>query len=227
MFSSITSSADRTAPPPQPVPFPAGLSLVKRLKVGETLFIEGEEARFCYLIVSGVVKEFTTLDDGQREISDFYAEGDIVGVSGHKRHMQTAEAVTEASVRRVPQDVLLRNPQNSAELSSYVMGLLVRRIDRSRQRAVMISRKSAHERLAGFLLMLAAESGQSEIAISMSRQDIADYLGLTIETVCRILTDLRKSGAILMPRARLFSIADSDLLKNAAGPDLVMRDTQN
>jgi CRP-like cAMP-binding protein len=216
-FSSIQSRSEE----PQwgsGLPSLAAAAVVRRLKHGETLCAEGEQSRYCYEIVQGVMKEYTTLENGQREISDFYWVGDIVGIGARAEQAQTIEAVTDCAVRCIPQDMLHRNARTSPEAHVHLMGILFRRLDRSRARAMLISRKRAGERVAEFLRNLAMTQGTvANVKIVMSRQDIADYLGLTIETVCRSMTELKNSGAIAMPTARTFTVVDHGALAHAAG----------
>lgn len=193
----------------------AQATLTRKLKAGEILFVEGEPVRYYYQVVTGVMKEYSVCVDGQREISDFYAEGDFVGVCVHDEHTQTAEAVTSCSLRCLPPNTLLRRigaagPQESGLL----VELLVGRLDRCRERSVLISRRNADQRVAGFLRFLARNARDPRaISIPMSRQDIADYLGLTVETVCRTITQFKRCGAIAMSTARTFVILDEAALE--------------
>ncbi|MFN0023677.1 MAG: helix-turn-helix domain-containing protein [Parvularculaceae bacterium] len=193
-------------------------TIVRKLKAGETLFVEGEPARYCYEVVSGVMKEYCTLEDGQREISDFYSAGDFVGVCGHDEQTQTAEAVTHCLLRCIPLDALLGRPGFELDGPPKLVDVLVSRLDRSRERSTLISRRNAEQRVAGFLRFLSRRSADAQtISIPMSRQDIGDYLGLTIETVCRTLTEFKRSGVIVMPTARSFVIQDEAALDAAEG----------
>ena len=186
----------------------AGASL-KTLRAGETLFVEGDRAPFCYQVVSGVIKEYNTLEDGRRQVADFYSVGDLFGFSEAKHHLCSAEAVTDCTVRCYPKDAYLRAISSSPELSYQFLGALMSRLHRTRERMIVLGRMSAAQRVAAFLLRLSAEQQTLHgVTFLMSRQDIADHLGLTIETVCRILTSFKKSRLIEMKTARLFDVLD-------------------
>lgn len=198
----------------------ANVGLIRRLKAGETLIAEGETTRYCYRVVNGVVKEFNTLRDGQRQITDFYGPGELVGICDPALQRQSVEAVSECAVQCISRDALLRAAGASSEMSQLLIDLLLDRLDRAQMRTIAIARRSASERVAVFLLRMAEDQGRSVgVSLPMSRQDIADHLGLTIETVCRSLTDIKKSGAISMSSARTFTIRDRAALEAVANAE--------
>lgn len=193
------------------------LACVRHLKPGETLYVESESAGFCYQILSGVMKEYNTLEDGRRQVAEFYAEGAMLGLSAEADHLHTAEAVTPCAVRCFPREAFIQAAAGSTQLSQALLAETLMRLDRARERMVMIGRMSAMQRVASFLLRLSADQDvRDDISIFMSRQDIADHLGLTIETVCRTLTELKKIKAIVMASARVFSIAGDGVLEDIA-----------
>ncbi len=193
-------------------------AVVRRLTPGETLVAEGENARYCYQILSGVVKEYNTLEDGVRQITDFYGAGEYVGFAGAAEQRQTVEAVTECSVRCISRDALARAVATSTQMSGALIDLLLNRLDRAQERIIAIARKTAGQRVAAFLVRMLEEQGRSDFAaLPMSRQDIADHLGLTIETVCRSFTDFKEEGVISMPTFRRIVIEDLSALFAAAG----------
>ncbi len=195
----------------------AASASVKRIKAGETLYVEGDDAPFCYQMISGVAKEYNTLEDGRRQVADFYGVGELFGISELTEQLHTAEAITDCAVRCFPREKFLRAVETNPVLSHRFVGALMTRLHRSRERMVMLGRMNAVQRTASFLLRLAEEQEKAtDIQFLMSRQDIADHLGLTIETVCRTLTELKKKGLILMPVARLFSILDEEGLEGIA-----------
>lgn len=194
----------------------AASACVKKIKAGETLHMEGDPAPFFYQIVSGVIKEYNTLEDGRRQITEFYEVGDIFGLTDDQEHLYTAEAVTDSVVRYFPHDSLMR-ACNSPALSRRLLLLFISRLNRSCERMIMLGRMSASQRVALFLRRLAGEmEDRGEISLPMSRQDIADHLGLTTETVCRSLTELKRKGVIEMPSARRFSVRDPNRLQEVS-----------
>ena len=191
--------------------------VVRYAAAGEALYIEGENAPYCYLLVSGVMKEYNTLDDGRRQVADFYNAGELFGISERETHLHTGEAVTPCVVRCFPREKFLAAVAASPQTSEYFLRTLMQRLHRARERIVMLGRMSALQRVAVFLQRLAAEQGaRRDILLVMSRQDMADHLGLTIETVCRALSDLKRRGVIEMPVARTCTIIDDDAFDSIA-----------
>lgn len=189
---------------------------IKRLKAGETLHVEGDPALFCYQVIGGVIKEYNTLEDGRRQIADFYGMGEIFGISEHDVHLHTAEAISESTVRCFPREALERASSTQGTPRVF-FDALVSSLHRARERMIMLGRMSASQRVAAFLMRRAEEQGTpGHTELPMSRQDIADHLGLTIETVCRSLTEMKKQGLISMPTARQFAIADKGGLEEVA-----------
>ena len=196
----------------------ANVGLVRRLRPGDTLIAEGEVSRFCYKIDSGVVREYDTLEDGQRQITDFFSAGDIVGFENAEGQRHGVEAVSDCVIRCAPKDALYRVAMSSAGSSRLTVDFLLERISRTERRMIMITRKSASERVSAFLLRIWKDQGCApRTFLAMSRQDIADHLALTIETVCRSLTSLRRKGVIAMPSARYFTVCDEERLIKCAG----------
>ncbi len=195
----------------------AAAAIVRRVKAGETLYVEGDPAPYCYQIVSGVVKEYNTLEDGRRQVADFYGVGELFGISELDEQLHTAETITECAIRSYPRDTFMQAVASSPALSQHFLDTLMMRLHRARERIIMLGRMSAMQRVTSFLLRLSAEQNTlSDVRLMMSRQDMADHLGLTIETVCRALTDLKKRGLIVMPAARLFTIPDESTLDDIA-----------
>lgn len=195
----------------------AASASVRRLSAGETLYVEGDPAPFCYQVVDGVMKEYNTLEDGRRQVADFYGLGELFGISEMDEHLHTAEAITDCAVRCYPRDAYLKAIAASPELSQQFLDTLMMRLHRARERIIMLGRMSAIQRVSTFLLRLSSEQDTTDdIRFVMSRQDIADHLGLTIETVCRVITELKKKRIIEMQSARLFSVPAVDALDDAA-----------
>lgn len=198
---------------PRSAAAPSNIANVIRFKAGETLYVEGDDAPFCYQVVSGVVKEYNTLEDGRRQVADFYGPGELFGISELNEQLHTAEAITDCAVRCYPRGQFLKEVAEAPELSHKFLETLMTRLHRSRERMIMLGRMSALQRVAAFLLRLSEDQqATSNIRFLMSRQDIADHLGLTIETVCRGLTEMKRRGVVIFETARLFSIPDADML---------------
>jgi CRP/FNR family transcriptional regulator, nitrogen fixation regulation protein len=163
---------------------------------------EDEPAEYLYRVMTGVVRTYRMLDDGRRQIVAFYLPGDIFGVEAGDVHLSSAEAVTESQVLAVKRSRVLARAEYQKDLSNQLWILMAQELQRVQQHSFVLI-KSAEERVAGFLLEMAGRtSGSMAIDLLMSRQDIADYLGLTIETVSRTITHLVQSDVIALETSR-------------------------
>jgi CRP/FNR family nitrogen fixation transcriptional regulator len=162
--------------------------------------------------VSGAVRTSKLLSDGRRQIDAFHLPGDIFGLEAGEEHRFSAEALGDATViayRRCSLDTLA---SSDADFARQVVAAMMRSLQRAQDHMLLLGRKSAVEKIATFLLDLAERSPcAGAIQLPMSRTDIADHLGLTIETVSRCLTQLERQGVIELPAHRR-----SIVLKNKA-----------
>jgi CRP/FNR family transcriptional regulator, nitrogen fixation regulation protein len=166
------------------------------------IYGENEPADYLYKVISGTVRTYKVLSDGRRQIGAFYLPGDVFGFETGEAHSFSAEAISDTKVlvirRNAVTALAARDHAVACELLAITAGELARA-----QAHVMLLIKTAQERVAGFLLEMADRAaGPHEVDLPMSRQDIADYLGLTIETVSRTLTQLENSAAIALPTSR-------------------------
>ncbi len=171
------------------------------LSIGQPLFFEGDEAKHVFEVVEGVLRIFRIVSDGRRVITGFLYAGDIVGFSLKDLYPYTAEAIAATKIRRLPrvwfEDAVAESDDLRPELFSRVCDEMAAAQDQ----LVLLSSKTAEERLCTFLLKhlrrsRAAGSSCATIDLPMSRQDMADYLGLTIETVSRTITKLISKGVV-------------------------------
>jgi CRP/FNR family transcriptional regulator len=177
------------------------------IKRGHPLFSAGDPADSVFLIVAGVVRTSMMFPDGRRQIIGFHEAGDVLGLTFTEQHSLSAEAVNATQLLTINrvwlQGVLSLEPH----LCLSLIPLASRSMDAARRHLVLLGRMTARERLCTFLLeRLKGEAGKVELP--MSRSDIADYLGLTIETVSRTITQLRIDGVIRAAAAREVRIAD-------------------
>jgi CRP-like cAMP-binding protein len=176
------------------------------------IYGENEPADYFYKVVSGSVRTYKIFDDGRRQIGGFYFPGDMFGLESGDTHQFSAEAIENCVVLLVKRNALValaeRDGVVARQLWSFTAGEL------QRVRAHMLSLiKSAEERVACFLLEMADRLSATEtLQLPMSRQDIADYLGLTIETVSRTLTNLEAKAAIALPMSRRILLRDRKAL---------------
>jgi CRP-like cAMP-binding protein len=166
------------------------------------IYGENEPAEYLYKVVSGSIRTYRVLNDGRRQIGAFYLPGDFFGLEFGEEHSFSAEAIAECKVMVIKRSALLALAGRSHDISRQLWTLTAAELQRA-QSHIMLLIKTAQERVAGFLLEMAARApGGNTVDLPMSRQDIADYLGLTIETVSRTLTQLENSAAIAVPTSR-------------------------
>lgn len=166
------------------------------------IYGENEPADYLYKVVSGAVRSYKVLVDGRRQIGGFYLPGDIFGLETGEEHTFSAEAITDCRIVVIKRSALVALAARDNEMARQMWELTARELQRAQGRMLVLI-KSAQERVAGFLLEMAARAADGgAVELPMSRQDIADYLGLTIETVSRTLTQLEKSAAIELPSSR-------------------------
>jgi CRP-like cAMP-binding protein len=165
---------------------------------------EDEAADRLYKVISGTVCTYKVLSDGRRQIGGFYLPGDIFGLESAEGHTLAAETITNAKVLVIRKSVLTALASRNAALTSRLLLLTARELARVQDRVLLLSSKSAQERVVGFLLEMSkrGSSTANSVELPMSRQDIADYLGLTIETVSRTLWALENCGTIEISRRR-------------------------
>jgi len=148
------------------------------------------------------VRTYRMLDDGRRQVVAFYLPGDIFGVEAGDVHLSSAEAISEAQVLVVKRSAVMVRAEHERDLAKQLWTLTIRELQRVHQHSLALI-KNAEERVAGFLLEMAGRcAGSTAIELPMSRQDIADYLGLTIETVSRTFTQFVQSGFIALETSR-------------------------
>jgi CRP-like cAMP-binding protein len=168
----------------------------------EEIYGEGESAEYLYKVKFGCVRTYKVLNDGRRQIGSFYLPGDTFGLEAGQEHTSSAEASVASEVIIVKRSILNSRASGDSTLARRLLDLTVVELQRA-QNHVLLLIKSAQERVAAFLLDLAKrEDSGNEIQVPMSRQEIADYLGLTIETVSRTLTQLENASAIALPTSR-------------------------
>jgi CRP/FNR family nitrogen fixation transcriptional regulator len=187
---------------------------VRAYRKDEEIFSEGDRAAFFYKVVSGAVRTSKLLSDGRRQIDAFHLAGDIFGIETGDEYRFSAEAVGDAVViayRRCGLETLAANDSQFAQ--QFVKGMM-RSLERAQDHMLLLGRKTAMEKIATFLLDMADRVSDDDGAIDlpMSRADIADHLGLTIETVSRSLTQLERDAVIQLPATRRVVLSDKAAL---------------
>jgi CRP/FNR family nitrogen fixation transcriptional regulator len=175
----------------------------------------GTSARWFYVLISGVVRTCRFLSDGTRQIEAFYVAGEIFGLEEIGEHRLTAEAVCDCAVIALRRDGIERGQKAELGLANRMLDYAMRHLGQAREHAMLLGRRGALQRLAAFLLETAARQDDADvIALSMPRQDIVDYLGMTIETVSRSFSQLERDGLIGLPAARRIAIKDREALED-------------
>jgi CRP/FNR family nitrogen fixation transcriptional regulator len=163
---------------------------------------EGEPAEYLYRVVSGAVRTSKILADGRRQIGGFYLSGDIFGLDAGEVHHFSAEAICDSSIAIIKRSTLAALAGRETSVARQLWILTAHELERVQEHTVLLIR-SAQERVACFLLEMAERLHASDaVELPMSRHDIADYLGLTIETVSRTLAQLQSNATIALPRSR-------------------------
>jgi CRP/FNR family transcriptional regulator, anaerobic regulatory protein len=195
------------------------ISSLHRKAPGEVLFAEGDEADAFYEVVRGTVRLYKLLPDGRRLITGFLSAGHLLGLALTGDCAYTAEAVTEVTVCRYKRAAFERLVDEVPGLARRVLAVTSDELRAAQERMLLLGRKSATEKVASFLVLMAAQDAgeeAEEVTVPMTRSDIADYLGLTIETVSRTLSKLKQEGVIALPTATRIEIRDRDRLEDLA-----------
>lgn len=199
-------------------------AIMSRVKFepGRSIFDEGAPAEGVYTVTAGAVKVFKLLADGRRQVTGFLFPGDFLGLTHDDRYAYGAEVMTATSLCRFPRRGLEALLAEMPALEHRLLDMASHELAAAQDQMLLLGRKSARERLASFLLMLSegqARRGEerSPVSLPMSRADIADYLGLTSETVSRTFTQLKTQGLLQLPGEKEVSLVRPDALRSAAG----------
>jgi CRP-like cAMP-binding protein len=177
------------------------------------IYGENEPADYLYKVVSGTVRTYKVLVDGRRQIGAFYLPGDMFGLETGNEHTFSAEAISDCKIIVIKRSVVLALAARDNEVARQMWELTARELHRVQEHSLVLI-KSAEERVAGFLLEMAERgAGDGTVELPMSRQDIADYLGLTIETISRTLKHLEDAAAIEMAKRRSILLRNHSALR--------------
>ncbi|MBI5939442.1 MAG: helix-turn-helix domain-containing protein [Caulobacterales bacterium] len=208
---SITATA-RTAS--------AAIDAIERLGVRETfakdeeIYGQAEPVQRVYRVIHGAVRTTRLLSDGRRQVGEFYFPGDVFGLETGPDHRYSAEALCDCEVLSMKRSAV-REDVAAADLQRMIWDATIRELDRTQEHVLMLGRKTACERVASFLLDIVGRNGGAG-DLPMSRQDMADYLGLTIETVSRMLSQLQSSAVVEFDALRHFRIRNPQAIARLA-----------
>jgi CRP/FNR family nitrogen fixation transcriptional regulator len=189
----------------------AGAGVRMSFARGEEIYAQAEEADLIYEVLSGAVRTSRLLSDGRRQIGDFYYSGDLLGLEVSAEHRFSAEALIDSVVlvarRERLSSTLGTEPAHRLEVQA-----LAAELTRVQNHLSVLGCKTACERVASFLLDAADRNHTDRVDLPMGRQDIADFLGLTIETVSRMVSQLQVAGVVEFKTCRTFTIRNRSAL---------------
>ncbi|MGV8959071.1 MAG: Crp/Fnr family transcriptional regulator [Stenotrophomonas sp.] len=194
------------------------ITVSQPLPTGATLARAGELRTHVYTLTDGALRLVRTLADGRRQVSGFVLPGDYLGLSSSDSHRYDIEAIADSRVCRVPLAQMKDLRQRFPHLERKLLQRACQELDAAQDNALALARLQPAEKLADFLLRLAAREAQqrqasNRVSLPMGRGDIADHLGLTMETVSRTFTKLRQLGLIALPQLNLVEILDLPALQ--------------
>lgn len=159
------------------------------------IFGQAEPAEYIYQVIEGAVRSHKLLSDGRRQIGAFHLPGDIFGLENGEFHRFTAEAIVATTVRLIKRESLDREAKADAAMVRNLLKMTTDNLQHVENHLMLLGRQSARERVGAFLLEMHGRlKSRGAMAIPMSRRDIADYLGLTLETVSRALSAYQRQG---------------------------------
>jgi CRP/FNR family transcriptional regulator len=195
---------------------------IEKFEPGRAIFWEGDEATHIFEVTDGMLRALRLLGDGRRIIVGFLRPGDILGVSLRERYLYSVEAVSPVELHRLPRRRFEDEVARNSQLQQQVFSRLRDEMTAAQDQAVLLSRRCADEKLANFLLMMRNDQScnrTSVVDLPMTRLDIADYLGMTIETVSRTITKFANNGIIAAPGRRSITVLKMDALRSMADAD--------
>jgi CRP/FNR family transcriptional regulator len=195
-----------------------------RKAAGEVLFAQGDKMDTIYEVVRGMLCLYKILPDGRRQIIDFLSEGQLLLSSAPDGTcLSTAEAITEVTLCRYPRAAFERLICEVPGLAHRILTMTSHELNAAQEQMLLLGRKAATEKVASFLLLMADRQGgckaENEIDLPMGRTDIADYLGLTVETVSRTFSRLKHDGLIALQTPNCIHIRDRERLEELAVGD--------
>lgn len=200
------------------------VAIMKTVEAGprQSIFDEGEPAANVYNVTEGAVKIYKLLPDGRRQITGFLLPGDFLGLTYNETYAYSAEALAPTRLCCFPRRRLEALLEELPKLEQRLLGMASHELAAAQDQMMLLGRKSARERVVSFLLMLSAASirhgGRAEpLFLPMSRGDIADYLGLTIETVSRTLGRLKAQGLVELLDEKHIRLSQLEALAEIAG----------
>ena len=194
---------------------------IRHISAGDHVINEGDDAAAVFNISSGSIKLYKLLQDGRCQITGFLQPGDFCGIATDGTYAYSAEALEPTEICSMPRRKLEAVFSRHPELERRLLAIISHELSVAQDQMLLLGRKTATERLAAFLLRQAERNERlgwprNPVHLPMSRADIADYLGLTIETVSRTFTKLREDGTIRLPEKAEVELLDPERLRSIA-----------
>jgi len=194
----------------------------KPLQKSQHLYREGDDFQSVYAVRSGTLKAYKTTDDGREQVTGFYFPGEILGMDGisNNSHASSAKALETAAICEIPFTSLERLSTQMPNLQRHFFQLMSREITEDQQLITLLSKNSADERVASLMLSISNRNARRKLSatqfrLPMSRVDIGNYLGLTVETVSRVFSRMQKMEVLLVDNKEI-EILDLNGLRSMA-----------
>lgn len=181
------------------------LGIVRNFQRDQEIYAEGEPANYCYRVITGAVRLVKLLEDGRRQVIEFLLPGDHIGFDLLPEHEFSAEAVIDTTLKCYSRRRVVSLAEQNRGVAQWLRDQTARDLRRAQTRIVSLGRKTAAERIAGFLVEMAERTRSPDDALNlpMARADIADHLRLTVETVCRTLSMLKQTNTIAIAGGKI------------------------
>jgi CRP-like cAMP-binding protein len=198
-----------------------GIGITMQASAGQTIVLEGDPCSHCFRVLTGAVRLYKGTADGRRQLIDFLVAGDCFGLLG-ARYSYSVEAITQTTLSKTPRATLAAAVRERPGVADRLIELAAAELARAHEHMLLLGRKNAQEKVASLLLEFARRMGNDgakpAFRLPISRQEMADHLGLTIETVSRTMTRLREEGLIALPTPHdVVLLRPTDLMALAEG----------
>ena len=199
----------------------ANVAVMGKTAIGHTIIDEGTPATGFYNLSRGYAKLYKMLPDGRRQITGFATPGDFLGLAVSEKHAFSAEALTPVEYCRFPRAGMTRLINDFDMMGNQILAVVSNELIAAREQMLLLGQKTAQERVASFLASwsrhgMPGNAVRSRFVLPMGREDVADYLGLTPETISRGMTKLRVAKLIATPNHRGIEILDHEGLERVA-----------
>jgi CRP/FNR family transcriptional regulator, nitrogen fixation regulation protein len=195
-----------------------GIGAVIALRRDEPLFRPGDRAEFYFKVLKGAVRSCRVLADGRRHIGEFFLARDFIGLDAAGSYAFAAEAIVETTLIRYSRRKVEALAAEEPRIGQSLVEIMRSDLAAARERILLLGHMTAMERIASFLLDLSARRSDGRISLPMTRTDIGDYLGLTMETVSRAFSQLKSGGIITQHSLHELAIAKPTALVELTKP---------